>query len=221
MDDREEGEAADVDMGGGDATIHEAFESFVVEAEEMTRVMSSLENYSSRDNCTHECVPQPRLRLHFTMAPTPLICSCVVVSRCISTERPWRIVLESAASMNLVHGLEEGDGNFDLHPSDDAALNWQLLGDLATSEEAQTRINAILDKYQEQSQLLDPHLEKMVMVTPFHPWPSIASISEMESNSGARNFLVVEGKDLELQWCPAVRRCASFVHVALRRSTTG
>ena len=50
MDGRGDGEAADVDMGGGDATIHEAFESFVVEAEEMTRVMSSLENYSSRDN---------------------------------------------------------------------------------------------------------------------------------------------------------------------------
>lgn len=38
----------------------------------------------------------------------------------------------------------------------------QLLRDLAKSAEAQTRINAILDKYQEQSQLLDPHLDKMV-----------------------------------------------------------
>lgn len=37
VEEEEGGEAAEVEMGSG-ATIHEAFESFVVEAEEMTRV---------------------------------------------------------------------------------------------------------------------------------------------------------------------------------------
>eukprot|EP00284_Hemiselmis_tepida_P016887 CAMPEP_0174932034 /NCGR_PEP_ID=MMETSP1355-20121228/35491_1 /TAXON_ID=464990 /ORGANISM="Hemiselmis tepida, Strain CCMP443" /LENGTH=171 /DNA_ID=CAMNT_0016178431 /DNA_START=16 /DNA_END=527 /DNA_ORIENTATION=- len=66
--------AAEVEAGGGEKTVHEAFESFVVEAKEMKELLS-------------------------TLAETP-------------------------------------DG--------------------------QARINSILDKYQEQSQLLDPHLEEMV-----------------------------------------------------------